>query len=169
MESLKFLFITSLAIFLISSTAIANDFDWTRDFNIQAKAYPLKFRTRLAERFNLRDIQVIALLSIFDSPADAYIMLRFGEMRGILKSLSREQGIAAIKKYRHNKDKGWAVLAKSLGVKPGSETFHALKNGHDLYCEDNNNKVFYNAYNSRDVNYVDNHTVKGIWKDAFKN
>jgi len=170
MKSLKFLLITLLALSLISSTAVANDFAWTRDFNIQAQADLPKFRARLAERFNLRDIQVIALLSIFDSPADAYIMLRFGEMQGILKSLSREQGIAAIKKYRHNKDKGWTVLAKSLGVKPGSDTFHALKSGHDLYCDTNKNEVFYNAYNSSNVNYVDNHSNKDRkWQGGLRN
>ena len=37
--------------------------------------------------------------------------------------------------------KGWGNLAKTLGIKPGSREFHALKRGHDLYdenptCED---------------------------------
>jgi hypothetical protein len=27
----------------------------------------------------------------------------------------------------------WGVLAKSLGIKPGSKEFHALKRGQDLY------------------------------------
>jgi hypothetical protein len=38
-----------------------------------------------------------------------------------------------IKQYRSDKGKGWGALAKSLGIKPGSAEFHALKNGHDLY------------------------------------
>jgi hypothetical protein len=37
-----------------------------------------------------------------------------------------------IEQYRSSKGKGWGVLAKSLGIKPGSKEFHALKNGHDL-------------------------------------
>jgi len=98
MKSLKFLLVTSLTLFLLSSTAKANDFDWTRDFNIQAQATPSEFRARFAGHFNLSDIQVIALLSIFDSLADTFIMLRFGEMQRMLNSLSREQGLAAIKK-----------------------------------------------------------------------
>jgi len=35
--------------------------------------------------------------------------------------------------YRSGKAKGWGALAKSLGIKPGSKEFHALKNGHDLH------------------------------------
>jgi len=170
MKSIKFLLIASLAFFVISTAAIARDFGWTRDFNIQAQADPSEFKARLAERFNLRDVQVIALLSIFDSPADAYIMLRLGEMQGMLKVLSREQGIAAIKKYRHNKDKGWTVLAKSLGVKSGSDTFHALKNGHDLYGDGHHDRIPYNSYNSNNVNYVDNHINKDKkWENGLKN
>jgi len=29
--------------------------------------------------------------------------------------------------YNKNKDKGWSVIAKELGIKPGSPEFHALK------------------------------------------
>ena len=29
--------------------------------------------------------------------------------------------------YTKNKDKGWGVIAKELGIKPGSPEFHALK------------------------------------------
>jgi hypothetical protein len=170
MKSFKFLLIACLGFFVVSSAAIASDFGWTRDFNIQAQADPSEFRARLATRFNLRDIQVIAMLSIFDSPADAYIMLRLGEIQGMLKGLSREQSVAAIKKYRHNKDKGWGALAKSLGVKPGSEEFHALKKGHDLHGGSNNAQVLYSAYDHSNVNYVDNHHDKNQkQKKSLKN
>lgn len=30
--------------------------------------------------------------------------------------------------YQKNKGKGWGVIAKELGIKPGSPEFHALKN-----------------------------------------
>lgn len=29
--------------------------------------------------------------------------------------------------YKKNKDKGWGVIAKEMGIKPGSPEFHALK------------------------------------------
>jgi len=38
-----------------------------------------------------------------------------------------------MERYRADKGKGWGVLAKSLGIKPGSKEFHALKRGHDIY------------------------------------
>ena len=32
-----------------------------------------------------------------------------------------------VRVYRTNKSKGWGVMAKELGIKPGSPEFHALK------------------------------------------
>ena len=152
MKLFKILLISSMVLLVVSSAAVASDFGWTRDFNIQAKADPPGFRARLATRFDLSDLQVVALRNIFDSPADAYIMLRFGEMQGVLKKLSKEQGIAAIKKYRSNKGKGWDALAKSLGVEPGSKEFLALKRNHDLHGGNNRGQVAYSDYARSNVN-----------------
>jgi hypothetical protein len=38
-----------------------------------------------------------------------------------------------VERFRSEKHKGWGALAKSLGIKPGSKEFHALKRGDDLY------------------------------------
>ena len=35
--------------------------------------------------------------------------------------------------YQAHKGKGWGVIAKELGIKPGSREFHALKNGDLVY------------------------------------
>jgi hypothetical protein len=43
-----------------------------------------------------------------------------------------------LEKYKSGKGRGWGVLAKSLGIKPGSKEFHALKQGNDFY--DNNDE-----------------------------
>jgi hypothetical protein len=32
-----------------------------------------------------------------------------------------------VEKYRVNKSKGWGVIAKEMGIKPGSPEFHAMK------------------------------------------
>jgi len=61
-------------------------------------------------------------------PGEAYMVLRLGEM-------SRHPTDYVLQQYRSGKGKGWGALAKSLGIKPGSAEFHALKNGHDLYGE----------------------------------
>jgi hypothetical protein len=53
------------------------------------------------------------------------MVLRLGE-------LSRHSTSDVLEQYRANKDRGWGALAKSLGIKPGSREFHALKAGHDL-------------------------------------
>jgi hypothetical protein len=45
-----------------------------------------------------------------------------------------------IDKYKAKKGNGWGSLAKSLGIKPGSEDFQALKKGQDLYDDRNNGK-----------------------------
>ena len=56
------------------------------------------------------------------------MVLRLGEM-------SRQPTDYVIRQYRSGKGKGWGALAKSLGIKPGSSEFHALKKGNDLYDE----------------------------------
>jgi hypothetical protein len=154
MKLLKILFFSSLVFLVFSSAAIASDFGWVRNFNIQAKADPLEFREKLATRFNLSELQVIALRNIFDSPADAYIMLRLGEMLGVLKTLSREEGVAAIKKYRSNKGKGWDELAVSLGVEPGSEEYLELKRNHDLHGAENHDQLAYSGYDRGNDSYI---------------
>ena len=110
----------------LSSVAFAGDFDWIKDLNIQAQADPSGFRARLGARFRIGDVEINAVLSNVDCPGDAYMVLRLGEM-------SNRPTDYVIRQYRSDKGKGWGVLAKSLGIKPGSQEFHALKNGQDLY------------------------------------
>jgi hypothetical protein len=132
----KRLFMVSLAFLLVSSAAgvvVAGDFDWTRDLNIRAEADPSGFRARLAARFRVGDVEINAVLSNVESPADAYMVFRFGEM-------STKPTSYVIEKYRSEKGKGWGALAKSLNIKPGSKEFHALKRGNDIYDHDDNDK-----------------------------
>jgi hypothetical protein len=119
---------TVVVMFLLSlsSVAVAGDFDWIKDLNVQAQADPSGFRARLGARFKIGDAEINAVLSNVGYPGDAYMVLRLGEM-------SQRPTDYVIRQYRADKGKGWGALAKSLGIKPGSEEFHALKNGHDLY------------------------------------
>jgi hypothetical protein len=126
MKLLKMLFVVSMALLLVSSAAVAGDFDWVRDFNIKAEADPSGFRARLATRFKIGDTQIKIVLNNVEKPADAYMLLRLGEM-------SKQPTEYVIEKYKSGKGKGWGALAKSLGIKPGSKEFHALKRSHDLY------------------------------------
>jgi len=118
--------VLSMILLLFSSAAAAGDFDWVKDFNIRVQADPTGFRARIAARFQIGDAQITAVLGDLPTPADAYIVLRIGEM-------SRQPTDHVLREYKTSKGKGWGVIAKSLGIQPGSEEFQALKRGQDLY------------------------------------
>jgi len=122
----KGFYVLSMILLLVSSAAAAGDFDWVRDFNIRVQADPTGFRARIAARFQIDDAQITAVRGNVSTPADAYIVWRLGEM-------SRQPTDLVLREYRASKGKGWGVIAQSLGIKPGSAEFHALKNGQDLY------------------------------------
>ncbi|MEN6469389.1 MAG: hypothetical protein ABFD45_10630 [Smithella sp.] len=126
MKMKKMFFMVLLMLLFVPSTAPAADFAWMPDFNLQAQADPSGFRARIATRFNIGDAQITTVLSNFPQPADAYVALRLGEMSG--KPID-----VVTTRYQESKGMGWGKLAKSLGIKPGSREFHALKRGDDLY------------------------------------
>ncbi len=112
-------------ILFISFNVNAGDFSWLEQLSIEARADGSGFRTRLAARFNVGDAKVKAVISDAGNGADAYMVMRLGEMSG-----HNVEYVA--KHYKANKGKGWGALARSLGIKPGSRAFKALKHGHDL-------------------------------------
>ncbi len=117
---------TGLIVFLFaSSAALAGDFDWLHDLNIRAEADPSGFRAQLATRFKIGNTEINTVISNVEKPADAYMVFRLGEM-------SHQPTDYVVKQYRSDRGRGWGVLAKSLGIKPGSKEFRALKRGHDL-------------------------------------
>ena len=135
MKLQKMLFTVSVVFLLVSSATVAaaGDFDWMQDFNIRAEADPSGFRARLAARFNIGGTQITAVLSNVERPADAYMVLRLGE-------ISAKPTDYVIEKYKTGKGKGWGALAQSLGIKPGSKEFHALKRGSDFYDDNDKGK-----------------------------
>ena len=139
MKLQKMLFTVLVVLLLFSSPAIvaAGDFDWIKDLNITAEADQSGFRARLAARFTIGDAQIKVVLSNVERPADAYMVLRLAEM-------SAKPTEYVLKRYKAEKEKGWGALAKSLGIKPGSKEFHALKRGsgfyRDLYDEKDDGK-----------------------------
>ena len=126
----SFLMFVTLIVLLAATFAGAADFDWTKNLSIRAEADPSGFRAQLSTRFDIGDAQVKVVLGNVDNPADAYMVLRLG----VMSSRSVDY---VLTKYRSNKNKGWGVLAKSLGIKPGSKEFHALKQGSDLGGSEN--------------------------------
>jgi len=125
---MKFLNVSlSVLIMIVATTltAYAGDFDWLKQLNIQATSDSSGFRARLETRFRVGDAEIKTVFSNVDRPADAYMVLRLGE-------LSHQPVATVVEQYRMNKNRGWGVMAKNLGIKPGSREFHALKAGHDL-------------------------------------
>lgn len=125
MRTLRMVLVVSLMVLSLASVAAAADFEWLKDLNIKAQADPSGFKASLAARFKIGDAQITAVLSNVEKPADAYMVLRLGEMSG-------QPTDRVTERYRSAKGQGWGNLAKSLGIKPGSKEFHALKRGHDL-------------------------------------
>ncbi len=125
MKAFKLAVLVSIMVFAGAATAVAGDFDWFRDFNAQASLDPTGFKARLASRFQIGDAKITAVLSNMPEPANAYMALRLGEMSGRPVETVMEE-------YKKNKGKGWGVMAKNLGIKPGSAEFKALKAGHDM-------------------------------------
>ena len=126
MKALKMMLTGLMVLLFVSSAALAGDFDWLKDLNVKAEVDPSGFRAQLAARFKIGNTEINTVISNVERPADAYMVLRLGEM-------SHQPTNYVITQYRSGKGKGWGVLAKSLGVKPGSREFHALKRGHDLH------------------------------------
>ena len=122
-----------LAMLFSPTAVVAGDFDWTRDLNIRAEADPSGFRAQLSARFKIGDAQVKVVLGNVDSPADAYMVFRLGEM-------SSKPIDYVLQKYKVEKSKGWGALAKSLGIKPGSKEFHSLKQGGGIDRETHKSK-----------------------------
>ena len=54
------------------------------------------------------------------APADVYMAAK-------VRILSHRSWDEVLREYRENNGKGWGVIAKNLGIKPGSREFHALK------------------------------------------
>lgn len=125
MKALKLMVLISMMLFVSSSVALAGDYDWMKNLNTQASLDPTGFRAQIATRFKVGDTQVTAVLGNMKEPANAYMVFRLGEM-------SHHPVERVIDVYNKNQGKGWGVIAKELGIKPGSAEFHALKRGHDL-------------------------------------
>jgi hypothetical protein len=109
----------------LSTPANAADFDWTVAFNAKYQLASDQFFDRMAVRFSMSNYGISAVVSASKDYADAYIIFRLAEISE--KPVDRVMDL-----YQGRKGNGWGVLAKQLGIKPGSDAFKALKAGHDL-------------------------------------
>jgi hypothetical protein len=90
--------------------------------NIQARADMNGFSAKLSAQFGIPEVQVRTVISTVREPSDAFMCLQLGQW-------SHRPAEQVVTVYKANKGKGWGVIAKSMGIKPGSAEFHALKRG----------------------------------------
>jgi hypothetical protein len=109
-----------LAATAVSARADLNIF--LGDLNNRAAASPNDYHNRLSTQFGVPQSQIHTLTRSVAAPADAFMVLQLAQMLG----LSHER---VLRTYNANQGKGWGVISKELGIKPGSAEFHALKNG----------------------------------------
>ena len=79
------------------------------------------FRADLSGRYNVTDNKIDYLsVNVGMSAGDIYMTLEIAR----ITSKTVDQVVTV---YKKNRGKGWGVIAKELGIKPGSPEFHALK------------------------------------------
>ena len=97
------------------------DFDASlNSINANAQLDLGAFKADLSVSFGMPRQEVDNLFSIGMEPGEVYLALEIGR-------ITRKPIDDVIVVYRDYKSKGWGVIAKELGIKPGSSEFHALK------------------------------------------
>ncbi len=96
--------------------------DFLSNLNIQARADMNGFSARISTQFGVPEVQVRTVIGTVAQPADAFMVYQLGQM-------TQRPPEQVVQVYKANQGKGWGVIAKSLGIKPGSPEFHALKRG----------------------------------------
>jgi hypothetical protein len=94
--------------------------------NAQARVDLPGFHATVSTQFGVPIPQVQAVLGRVATPADAFMVFQLGQM-------SHRPPETVVQTYQTHKGKGWGVIAKELGIKPGSREFHALKSGELVY------------------------------------
>lgn len=91
--------------------------------NIEAKADPDGFIEHLSLRHNIPKQEIQQARETYGfGAADTY-------MATALAKITNRPVLSVAEEYKKNQGKGWGVMAKDLGIKPGSREFHKLKGG----------------------------------------
>jgi hypothetical protein len=119
---MKRLVLTALFIGCMATPAFADLDVFLSRLNVQARADMNGFALKVGAQFGVPVAQVNAVVTAVADPADAFMVFQLGEM-------AHQRPEVVLQTYQRGKGKGWGVLAKELGIKPGSAEFHALKAG----------------------------------------
>ena len=92
-----------------------------KELNEQAQKNLKDFADNLGRHYGVpKETTDWLLKKVGMSPADAYMAAK-------VSKVSKKPIENVVKEYEHNKGEGWGVIAKKLGIKPGSKEFHELK------------------------------------------
>ena len=116
--------IAAMMLILLSSPAFAGGGldGFMSNLNIQARADMNGFSAKVSAQFRVPLPKVQAIIRVVDTPADAFMCFQLGEM-------TKKPYDTVTQVYQKNRGQGWGVIAKRMGIKPGSAEFHALKRG----------------------------------------
>jgi hypothetical protein len=99
------------------------------NLNAEAGVYVDAYVSELSISYALPKVQIEDLVYKMRLPfGDVFVSVWLAAT--LKKPLS-----AVVKEYDVNKDRGWGVMAKNLGIKPGSEAFHSLKKDSSVELE----------------------------------
>lgn len=120
---MKKLALSLCILFFCAGTAMADALDVFLDnLNAQAAADRHGVITSVGSHFGVPFSDVELIMGTTGSLADAFMILQIGRWTGLTRDW-------ILGEYGTRKGQGWGVIAKNLGIKPGSAEFHALKNG----------------------------------------
>jgi len=113
-----------LALILIgpSAASAAALEDFLDEVEIRASKDLGSFKADLSLTFGVSEGKVNGMFELMSKASDVYMCLRVGEVAN--QPIDR-----VMQEYRLHRGQGWGVIAKNLGIKPGSDEFHALKSG----------------------------------------
>lgn len=113
----------TLAFILFTAGAAHADLDaYLRSLSVSAEADLGGFRAQVGAHFGASGPQLDLVFRSVDQPADAALCLWLAQQ-------SSRPVEVVLREYGAHKGQGWGALAQSLGIKPGSPAFKALKQG----------------------------------------
>jgi hypothetical protein len=93
-----------------------------------------EFIANMSATYNVPKVRMEALINIEKlTPGDIY-------MAAEISKIKKCPFNTVIDEYNKNKGKGWGVVSKRLGIKPGSKEFHELKKEGHKYLSDEREK-----------------------------
>lgn len=95
---------------------------YLKDLNVAAQTDLQHYRAQVGARFGIGDAEFDLIYRTVNGHGEVAVLLWLKERCGLPLDI-------VLERYREHKGQGWGALAKSLGIKPGSDDFHRLKAG----------------------------------------